>query len=83
MADVLLALPGIAIVELPEPHEDKPIVKRAYWVGYKPGDFLAYAQADGVWLETDAKYRVLTPGQARSCAAALLAAAVQAQEEVG
>lgn len=62
-------------VVLPEPYEDEPIVKRAYWVGYKPGAFSAYAQADGVWLETDAKYRALTPTQARSCAAALLAAA--------
>lgn len=32
LADVLLRLPGIAIVELPEAHEDVRIYKRSIWI---------------------------------------------------
>ncbi len=66
-----------ALVKLPDAHEDEPDVKHPYWVGERPGVFVAYAQAGGVWLETDAKYHALTVSDARACAAALLAAAAR------
>lgn len=62
-------------VKLPDAYEDQPDVKHPYWVGNHPGAFVAYAQAGGVWLETDAKFHALTPDDARAFAAALLAAA--------
>lgn len=74
-ADAILALPGIAVVELPEPDYVDDEVTESGKSGY--GWDGVYACAGSVYLEEDE----LSPTKARDFAAALLAAADRAEKE--
>lgn len=81
LADVLLSLPGIAIVELPEPYPDETV--HPYWsiddvngpqvIGVTDSDDTS--ESDWVSIEFTARWRTVDVSTARALAAALLAAA--------
>lgn len=75
LADVLLALPGVAVIQLPEPDEIT-VLRNAWWL---MGDVTAVAGSRRVRCELD-DHR-LSANEARGLAAALLAAAVLSEGE--
>lgn len=86
LADAILALPGIAVVELPEPMTDLSNVATmlAKSPNFQVGDSWACLRPDGmVEFETAQQqhYGIVGPQDARDLAAALLAAAEYAEKE--
>lgn len=73
LADVLLSLPGVAIVELPEPPEEST------WHGGDVGDVISDAHCGGVRICGVGNNLCTTTSEARKFAAALLAAANKAE----
>lgn len=69
-ADAILAIPGIAVVELPEP--ERPRVGRYIWM-----DDLVTVNSGAIDLD----YQSISATDARDLAAALLAAAEYAERE--
>jgi hypothetical protein len=78
IADVLLSLPGIAIVELPEPYPDETV--HQYWAP-EPGQQIGVADIGIVRIEATARWRSVDVPTARAHAAALLAAANAAEDD--
>lgn len=70
IADAILALPGIAVVELPEP--ERPRVGRYIWM-----DDLVTVNSGAIDLD----YQSISATDARDLAAALLAAAEYTEKE--
>lgn len=70
IADAILAIPGIAVVELPEP--ERPRVGRYIWM-----DDLVTVNSGAIDLD----YQSISATDARDLAAALLAAAEYAERE--
>jgi len=73
LADAILALPGIAVVELPKPDEG-----RDDWLDgtvHVDGSYVRYEEGD------DGIVTNFTPDEARNLSAALLAAAEYAEKE--
>jgi uncharacterized protein (DUF779 family) len=83
LADVLLSLPGIAIVELPAPYHDEDTYQA--WRFFEHGEdeyvtWPACVSGEGADISISGMGGY-SGSEARALAAALLAAAVQAQEE--
>lgn len=84
-ADAILAMPGIAVVELPEPmgaerdHVAESMRDRDMWEQGQA--WVTIERVDRIYMEAGTAYGSVSPAIARDLAAALLAAADHAERD--